>query len=558
MKRSSQRSGCAQDVRSHLADGDGGHLFKRLLWLALVGAVVIVAFARTPLGDVHWDSPIYLYQAKRFAETPYVHDIAASSRQIVAQIAGNWPEDEGYSEAYWRASRLGHIAILGVLVDALGSTANAVLAAHWLFVIAMPLGLFAWCRVALLAGRLIDPDERLGLGLCFSALLFVLSDIYAYLSGNLVSEVISFGLGGAAVWALLAAVSTGAVMLAAVSGVLAVLGYMVRVESVWAWLAFMLAFLAFSPAQPARQTLLRCYVIAGAVALLGYALYAWFFHPLADPRHYLEFAGSLVNRARSGVHPLNLVFVVGGMLWLGAALALALFVRSPLVRFGGLWLLLAGLPSWWLVAAGSEVQTRMLIGLVPPLVLLSALGWCWVFGGWRTPMRRGMLGATLVLLLIVRPPVYGWLVEQPGVWRIQRLGAAMFVPKYERIDYQPQAMAVISAHVFDTQAVPTVLLRGVTVQQEYLNLIRFFGPPYSSDARLALVGDPTNPGACEHKLDRPDEPVRFCTGFAGESALPAAVEAGRVFNLRRDQVAPLLGATERLRAGGFVLEHLGR
>src|SRR5690606_38121470 len=117
-----------------------------------------------------------------------------------------------------------------------------------------------------------------------------------------------------------------------------------------------------------------------------------------------------------------------------------------LARFGALWSLLAGLPSWALIASDSAVQTRMLIGLVPPLVLLSAAGWTYVLQGRR---RFAALGLAVAFVLVSRPPIYSWFVEQPGLWRIQRLGAAMFVPRYERVDYVPREMAAISAQVFD-------------------------------------------------------------------------------------------------------------
>ncbi len=154
--------------------------------------------------------------------------------------------------------------------------------------------------------------------------------------------------------------------MAVLSGVLAFLGYTVRVESVWIWLAFMLAYLPFAGAGEARARALRRFALAGTTALLGYATYASVVHPLADPRSYLAFAASLAQSAREGVHAGNLVFVVGGMLWLGAVFALPRLRGSRVVRFGVLWLLLAGLPSWALIASDSAVQTRMLIGLVPP------------------------------------------------------------------------------------------------------------------------------------------------------------------------------------------------
>lgn len=529
---------------------------KPLLWLALGLCVLLVALSRVPLGDVHWDAPIYLYQAKRFAETQHLADIARNAEHIAAQVAGAWPADESYSEAFWRSSRLGHIALLGVVVGAFGSTLAAIGIATWLFALALPLGLFAWCRVALLASRLIEPGSVVMTGLGLSALVYVLSDVYGYLSGNLVSEVLSLGLSGAALWALLASIRGGGAALAMLSGLLAFAGYTIRVESVWSWLAFMIAYLPYAGGGQARVRTLHCFVLAGGAALLGYLVYAFTFHPLADPRHYLQFAASLSQRARGGVHALNLVFVVGGLLWVGALLTLRRITASPLVRFGGLWLFVSGLPSWGVIAAGSEVQTRMLIGLVPPLLLLSAAGWTFALHHPRPRVLRAALLIGALLVVVSRPPVYDWLVVQPGVWRIQRLGAAMFVPRYERIDYAPREMAAISEQVFGRDSLPTILISAPGVTQEHLNLVRFFGPAYPASARLALAGDPTNPGRCEAKSDAAYEPVLFCSGFDDEAALRAALVQRRVLHLRRPQEAALPDAVERYRSDGFVLEEI--
>lgn len=530
---------------------------KPLLWLALGLCVLLVAFSRVPLGDAHWDAPIYLYQAKRFAETQLLADIARNAEHIAAQVAGAWPADERYSEAFWRSSRLGHIALLGVVVGAFGSTLAAIGIATWLFALALPLGLFAWCRVALLASRLIEPGSVAMTGLGLSALLYVLSDVYAYLSGNLVSELMSLGLSGAALWALLASMRGGGFALAVLSGLLAFAGYTMRVESVWTWLAFMFAYLPYAASGQARTHTLQRFMLAGAAALLCYLVYAFAFHPLADPRHYLEFAASLSQRARGGVHAVNLVFVVGGLLWVGALLALRRIAVSPVVRFGGLWFLVAGLPSWWVIAAGSEVQTRMLVGLMPPLLLLSAAGWTFVLHHPRPRVLRAALAIGVLLVLVSRPVVYDWLVAQPGVWRIQRLGAALFVPRYERIDYAPRELAAISEQVFGGDDLPTILISSPGLAQEHLNLIRFFGPAYPASARLALAGDPTNPGRCEAKSDAAYEPVLFCSGFDDDdAALRAAPAQRRVLHLRRPQEAALPDAVERYRSDGLVLEEI--
>ena len=159
---------------------------KGLLCLALGLCVLLVAVSRVPLGDAHWDAPIYLYQAKRFAETQLLVDIAHSAEHIAAQVAGASP-------------------------------------------------------------------------------------------------------------------------------------------------AFMLAYLPYAGSGQARTHTPRRFVLAGAAVLLCYLVYAFAFHPLVDPRYYLQFAASLSQRVRGGVPALNLVFVVGGLLWVGALLALRRITVSPVM-----------------------------------------------------------------------------------------------------------------------------------------------------------------------------------------------------------------------------------
>jgi len=65
----------------------------RVLALVILVLGTLLGGLVEPLSSAHWDSPIYLYQAKRFAETDLARSFATHSRTIAAQVSERtWPE----------------------------------------------------------------------------------------------------------------------------------------------------------------------------------------------------------------------------------------------------------------------------------------------------------------------------------------------------------------------------------------------------------------------------------------------------------------------------------
>jgi hypothetical protein len=106
---------------------------RKLILVGLCIVALLLAAQKEPLEGVHWDAPIYLYQAKGFAETHYLINYIRHADEIADQIDGHWPAGESYSESYWRFGRLGHIDILGTIVGFLGSTYQSIVTATWLY-----------------------------------------------------------------------------------------------------------------------------------------------------------------------------------------------------------------------------------------------------------------------------------------------------------------------------------------------------------------------------------------------------------------------------------------
>jgi len=508
--------------------------------IVLTVLALLLAALKGPLVGMHWDVPIYLYQAKRFAETHYLVNCAHHAAEVVAQMHGHLPADESYSEAYWRFARLGHIAILGGVVGLFGSTLAATTVATWLYTLLL-IGGMAFCFASVpIIGRTTDRARPWFAGAAISTLLFVLSDVYRYLSGNLVSEVLSICLLGAAVLALPHSVNTGRLPLAILSGVLAFASYTVRVESVWTWLAFLLAYAVTRGSDGTQPIPWKPLMAAGFAALGLYVAYAAIFHPLVDPRHYLAFASSLTTKTSGGMPRYQLLFVAGGLLWVGALVCLRWLGQSGLVRFGWLWLAFSALPWVPQTMLGGPCQTRMLTLLTPPLFLLSSTGWSFLLeqGGRRLLMV--VAPVSLCLAMVSQPVVYAWLHNIPGVWRIQSVRPFLFAPNYERLNYLPAEMAALSHAVYGTNE-PTVLVSTPGIPQEFLNLIRYFGPSYSAGADLALVGDPTNTKSCDDKSPAFGELVLFCQGYSDPAALHRA--RYRLLFLRSAKASSMPGTT---------------
>ena len=480
---------------------------------------------------MHWDVPIYLYQAKRFAETYYLMNYIRHADEIAAQINGHWPASEGYSESYWRFGRLGHIAILGTIVGFLGSSYQAIVTVTWLYNFLLVGGLTLIFLSSVQIGSRAEPKYRWFVGAAVSMMLFLLSDIYRYLAGDLVSEVPAMLFVGASVFSLLRVFETKRLIFAVMSGLFAFLGYTMRMEGIWPWLTFIIAYLAtrgagIHPSMPGKPIL-----IAGLTAIGCYTVYAIVFSPLAYPWHGLAFIKSMKG-GYNGVPGYKLIFAAGGLLWIGALSSLVWLKQSSVLRLGWLWLVACALPAIPTLFFGAHSETRMLTMLIPPIFLLSAGGWAMLLrkGLWH-PKPVAMIGLVFCLIFVSEPNFYIWLRNLPGGWRLQNIRAFLVVPNYERLNYLPQEMLALSNIVY-TSSRPTVLICTQEIKLEYRNMIRFFGTSYPIDADLAMVVDPINPKKCEDSSPNLNEPVVICNGYTDPARMKIDTARYRLLVLR--------------------------
>lgn len=528
-------------------------LVDRAILILLAALALALAAPKGLLAGVHWDAPIYLYQAKRFAETRYLANYTRHASEVAAQVqSGHLPPGEEFSDAYWHFARLGNTAILGAVVALFGSTLSSIRFASWLYT-SLLIGGIGLCLAAVVAlGRATGGARPWFAGAAISALLFFLSDIFRYLSGNVVGEVPAVFLLGGAVLSLLHSIRSGRLAFALLSGLLAFLSYTVRAESVWTWLMFLVAYPIARGENGAQPVLWKPLLAAGSSALALYAAYAAAFHPLADPRYFVSFALDQRGKFPSGVPVYELLCVAGGLLWTGALSSLRWLSESRLVRLGWLWLALSALPWLPCFLLGVPCQTRMLAVLIPPLFLLSSAGWTSLVESNGMRSRAVVAGIALCLAAISLPAVYGALHNLPVGWRVQFVRPFLYVPKRERLDYFPEEQAALSRAVYGVPG-SAVVISGPAILQENLDLIRFFGPSYSPDSDLTLAGDPTNRVGCDDRSLHPGERVLWCTGYSSPTALNAARTRNRVLVLQQAGAPPIAGTTLAAQTPHFSL-----
>lgn len=534
-----------------------GHDLLLAVSLFLIVAASLAALR--PLQGVHWDAPIYLYQAKRFAETPLVHSYATHAEHIAGQVTGIYPlpAGEAYPEAYWRFTRLGHIAILGSIVGFFRDPQVAVLAATQIYGFLLALGtILAIVLVHTLLRLYAGPggnEVRPRRVAALWGLAFGLSSVYAYMAGNLVAEVPALFTIAAGILLLSLALLHNRPIYAVASGLLAFSTFVVKADAVWHFVAIWLAILLAPPPTMSRVRIsaLLCWACGAAAA--AYGLHARLFYPLGSPWVMHAFQQQVLEALPPGGSTRASLLIAGGPLWLGLPLSLGLLVREPLARFGWIWLGICLFPPL-VLAASQETQTRMFVTLALPLMLLATVGvadWVGGRGSVQRVKRMGLIALTVTVLaaiLISHQATYERLRQVPGGWRLQYLRAFVAPPKFEVHTYPVSEAAEIARWLY-AEFDHAVLVVAPDINQEVLNLIRFFGPAYPPTADLAKVPDPTNLLSCRKERPTPEEPMAYRAG-SPESCC-AESRNGPILHLRRATGASDQSRLPRFRAGVY-------
>jgi hypothetical protein len=468
-------------------------MFRWLAVMLLFGFGLVAA--KSPLTDVHWDSVFYLYKSKLLAETPVYRGYIEHADQIAREVMEDaWDKELSYfPQPYWYFTRLGHLTTLAAFVALGHNGRESLLFAHFGYGFMWVLSFALLSFLAMQLTRFLSVErEHVVTGAVASAALFLASGQSWHMIGNLVAEVPALFFVAIALNALVACQLRKSWGFAALAAVSTFIVYACRTDFLWIVLTFG-SLLAVAPYVGITvRVWYRGLFAAGALTLALYAGYAALFYPLGDPRVFLHFWSIVRAAYQSAVPPdsfARLWIVAGGLLWIGALLALPAVRERSLARFGLLWLLLLALP-WILQAlAGGWAQARMLTAIVPALFVLSAAGWSQQFERLKQKRnwpRAGMIGAVLLLLLLVTyQHSYDALRILPGAWRLQYVRSYLRPDKYEQRDYPVENLARISSALYGDRDLKVVVLApSANKDVEYVNLIRFFGPPHAPDRDL--------------------------------------------------------------------------
>ena len=518
---------------------------KKLNWfrislIVIFLAAILIGLHKKPLEGVHWDSPIYLGLAKNFAETPLFKSYAKHAHEIAQQLNGNLPDDQSYSAAYWHFIRFGHIALLGSIAAVFGTDVGSILVATWFYRILLALGLILAVLLVISVAEMFGPGRdktRVASAVILSAALYLASDVWNYMNGNLVSEVPAIFLLCGGAWTLVQALRYHSLTLAFVAGGIAFLLYVVNMEGLWFFLAFTMSLLVLVVTGTRQYLWWPAFIVSGFSALLLYTFYAWWFYPLADPRLLIAFAESLTNKPDLPdlVIRYKQLVVAGGFLWIGTLVAMRALRHASIARFAFGWLFLSVCPRFFFGLSG---ETRTLTTmLMLPLLLSSTLGWAELMNKPVVRIKdcRGLVIALLLvvgLFCIATPAFYNRLREVPGAWRLCYVRNYLIVPPYQQNTYPLDELSQLSRVIYD-KGVPTMLVWSRLITAENMNIIRFLGSSYLRDADLALYGDPTNKNlSCKRKWLVTKEPVVFCNMLTQKRLLESRRNNIRVLLLR--------------------------
>ena len=438
-----------------------------------------------PLSDAHWDSSIYLLAGKKYEQGHYLTEFRERAAEIHdAVMRGVFPTD------YWSFARLGHIAIIGTITQITGTDEKSIYIVAWVYRILLVIGVVFSALTALELLQMLAPGSFQTMrhyGILVSMALYMLSGIGRYMSGNLVSEVPAIMLLSISAWALVMAWKKQSLLYAGVSGLFAFMLYAVRMESLWTYLAFLVPAVWFITNNHADKKIWwQGIAMAGMGAALPFLVYSWVFFPLTDPRLFLEFSKASAVFFAKQAEPNHVdaiigvgkrIIVAGGLLWVGAALALFMARSSRLFRFGSAWLVLSLVPAGIAVAESQITQVRMFTTIMPALLILSTLGWSTLLsmlGQERAKLKVVIAIAVCVILLAVSQPVsYSLLKSLPGMWRLQYVQTFLAPPAYERVDYHlPELFSV--RHFLDSFEQPAIVLASPEMQvADHIMIIQY-------------------------------------------------------------------------------------
>lgn len=495
-----------------------GGRYSSIPWVLFICIAVlqfISAGLKPPLVDVHWDSPIYLHEAKRFAETDYLNNYAQHAEEITAASKNSG----SFWRPYWHFIRLGHIAILGTLIQNFGPIETGIKAAHWLYNGIMAGALFLstlWVVEILKFLGISYSKSSINWAIVISAILYMQSGSYSYLGRSLVSEVPALFLLSAACLSLVKGLNHHSISLIAFSGILACMLYIVRMESIW-WLASFYIILFFFDCKTKWKSFWYAgYAIAALTALTGFIFYSWAFYPLTDPRLFLTFT-KIVDIDHDEVNPIINIMAAGGFLWFGTVIWLLGDKWTATKWLVLAWVAILLLPTIPHLISGASVQTRMFVPLILlPLLFSSTLGWAYILKLYSINIRIFFIVITIIIVTSSYELVSRKLEQIPFLWRAkyirQYIKPILGPPKYEQVTYPIKDLQHISKAIYQKTDAKSIFVFSGKLGSIYL--LRFFGPAfvYPDDFTMGHDLPILNPCQFHNSVKNKFESVFYCSG----------------------------------------------
>lgn len=456
----------------------------RIPVVALVAIVLITTlfYAKGPLQDVHWDSPIYLSRGKTYADSPLLREYIAQANDIAKKVK-HYKVDQG-EMPYWGFTRLGNIVLLGILNTLVGPSLTTVRVAFLLYTVFAAGTLVLAVLVAYRVTESFDADLSKGAvitGALLSGVLYLASDVYRYMSGSLVADVPAAFLVAASILSLVQAVNARSVTLATLSGVLGFLVYAVKMDTAWVYVSFCCAYGGALIVTKNPRMWWPAFFAAAVASLACYAVYAWQFWPLADLRLFLIWINAQETLPPNPSWPIKAFVAAGGLLWIGLFLAVRYKYKEAVLWVALSWLVLFLLPYLQTIYLGRHAEVRYFVPVMLPLLLGSTIGWAsLVDRAGAKQLHAGLvalLGATVITLgLLSQAESYGWLRQLPGGWRLQYAKEWLSPPNYERLSYPVEELDEISRYVYGRKE-RTMIVTEESKLEEYLSIVEYLEPP---------------------------------------------------------------------------------
>lgn len=426
---------------------------------------------------------------------------------------------------YWAFTRLGTSALLGSITFFFGSTILSIKVMSWLYTFLLTCGVIF---SVILSKKIIVIFEKnlssknILLGGLISGALYITSDIFRYLSGNLISEAPAIFFASACLLSFVNAHTKQNIFYAILSGLLAFCLYFIKMDAIWIYVTFIISFYFFLRLQKSDEKVKwQAFLISTFIAAGCYISYAIYFYPLANPINLIRFADSLKNgNLNLGGYPaLPQLFVAAGLLLIGWIISTFYNIKKPLFWFTFTWFFLIILPYIDTLINDYIIQVRILALIMLPLMIASTYGWATLLESNKIPPKQKqttlylLVFISITLIAISQAESYRMLRKLPGGWRLQYVQQYLSTPNFQRKYFPLKELDIVSKLLYQNTSRNLIFWNKDNNPEydEYIAILRYLAPGKMQVTNFFQDFSP-NEGSCQANINYSGiEPVSFCT-----------------------------------------------